>query len=80
MMTAQPIRDAQHAHPFKPFTIHIADGKTVEVTHPECLLLTHKGRTVVVNTPDDRMEIIDMLLIARLTVHEQPQGKRKKSG
>ena len=80
MMTPQPILDAQHIQPFKPFTIHMADGKTVDVTHPECMMLTHKGRTVVVNTPDHRMEVIDVLLIARLSVDNAPQAKRRRSG
>lgn len=80
MLTSQPLKDAQHVQPFKPFTIHMADGKSVGVTHPECMLLTHKGRTVVVNTPDHRMEVIDVLLIARLSFNNEPQAKRRRSG
>jgi len=80
MMTADPIRDAQHAKPFLPFTIHTADGDRIHVTHPECILLARKGRTVVVNTPDDRLRIIDTLLITQLSFEEETPRKKRRSG
>lgn len=80
MMTAEPIREAQHAKPFLPFTICTADGDRIQVTHAECILLSRKGRTVVVNTPDDRLRIIDTLLITQLVFDEETPRKKRRSG
>ena len=76
MMTEQLVV-AKRAVPFQPFTIHLIEGPPVKVTHPEFVLLTHRGKTVVVNTPDDRLRIIDTSLIDQLTYSRKPPRRKK---
>ena len=67
-MTVEQLTKLHEARPFRPFTIHMADGTSVRVKHPECLWRTMGGRTIFVNTVDDEVEIIDLLLVTRLTL------------
>ena len=76
-MTANQLRAVQNARPFKPFTLSLADGERVKVSHPELLLITPGGRTVVVATGDDSVRIIDLLLVTEIRVGNGT-GKRPK--
>ena len=74
--------DALHrARPFRPFTIHMGDGRRVRVTHPE--LLACGGRTLVVfEQPGNRMRIVDLMLVTELQVNgsERSRSRRRTSG
>jgi hypothetical protein len=67
-MTIEQMRNVHQARPFKPFIIHLADGRQIPVPHNEFLAMSQSGRTCVVNLPYDRLEIIDLLLITSLEV------------
>lgn len=67
-MTTQQLRDMLQAVPFRAFTIHLADGRHVPVEHPEFVLISPSGRTMIVYLPDDSFNIIDLLLITDLAV------------
>lgn len=62
-MTTEQFRAALHARPFRPFRIHVADQQVIPVRHPEVAFQTEGGRTVVVNTGGENIEIIDLLLV-----------------
>ena len=76
-MTANQLRAVQNARPFKPFTLSLADGERVKVSHPELLLITPGGRTVVVATGEDSIKIIDLLLVTEIEVGNGT-GKRPR--
>jgi hypothetical protein len=38
-MTAKDIRDFVRTAPFKPFRLHLADGKSLPVSHPDFILV-----------------------------------------
>ncbi|MCI0637228.1 MAG: hypothetical protein L0206_25430 [Actinobacteria bacterium] len=65
-MTIGKIREARAARPFVPFVIHLADGREVPVRSPESMLPSPSGRRIVVFQPDDRMDVVDLLLVAEL--------------
>ncbi|MFZ4731848.1 MAG: hypothetical protein ACOYK7_04835 [Pirellulales bacterium] len=65
-MTVEQFREALRSRPFRPFTLHLADGRAVTVRHPEWALASPSGRTTVVMHPDDSMNIIDLLLVTDL--------------
>jgi hypothetical protein len=54
------------ARPFRPFRIHIADGRHLDVAHCEFLAHTPSGRTVIVTKEDETFEVIDLLLVTSL--------------
>jgi hypothetical protein len=80
-MTSEQIRKLHQAKPFQPFTLNLADGRAVHVAHPELLFQTQGGRTILVNTHDENVEIIDLLLMTSITMGSAaPPRKRRRSG
>ena len=67
-MNIQQIRELHRAQPFKPFTLRLTDGNEYSVKHPEFLMITKSGRSIVLATSDDAVEIIDSLLVASIQV------------
>jgi hypothetical protein len=77
-MTTERMRELWKAVPFQKFTIHLADGRHIPVMHREFMMMSPSGRTVVVNQPDDSMNIIDLLLVTDLEMGVNGKAKSKK--
>jgi hypothetical protein len=81
-MTIEKLRVLYDAQPFRPFIMHLADGRQIPVQHREFIAGAPSGRTVVVFQPDDSMNIIDLLLVTDLEVKPEAKtngsSKRKK--
>jgi hypothetical protein len=60
-----------HAQPFRPFTVHLADGRSYLVRHPDFIAIstTDRGRDLTVHD-DDGPHYIDLLLVVE--IHPQP--------
>ncbi len=54
------------ARPFQPFEIHLADGCSLPVEHPEFLAITPPGRTIGVGLEDGTIEIVNLLVVTSL--------------
>lgn len=78
-MTVDKLRDAYNAQPFRPFVIHLADGRQVSVLSREFIMAVPSGRTAVVCQPDDTLNIIDLLLVTDLEIKPTSNGSRKRS-
>ena len=77
-MTIEQLRATREAHPFRPFTIHLADGRSYRVPHRDYVSMSPTGRTVIVYEPDDSYRILDLLLVTELAVEAgtvQANGK-----
>lgn len=70
-MAIERVRALYSAQPFRPFVIHLADGREIPVYHREFLSSAPSGRTLVVFQPDDTMNIIDLLLVTDLEIRPQ---------
>jgi len=77
-MTIDQLRNVYNTQPFRPFTIHLADGRSIPVRHREFILTVPSGRTIVVCQPDDSLNIIDLLLITDLEIKAATNGSRKR--
>ncbi len=77
-MTSEQLRQVIRAQPFRPFAIHLADGRQIRVNHPELVLKAPTGRTFVVWGPDDAFEIIDLFLVSSIKVTDGKARARKK--
>lgn len=64
-MTTEQLRSFINTRPFRPFLIHMADGRTIEVIHPEWVAYAG-GRAALVAKPDDSFEVVDLLLVPSL--------------
>jgi hypothetical protein len=63
-MDLEGVREALLKRPFEPFSIRLADGRSLAVRHPE-MVAVGKRRIVVVQ-PDDSTLFIEPLLIVSL--------------
>jgi hypothetical protein len=77
-MTIDRLRGMYNAQPFKPFVMHMADGRQVTVVHREFIMAAPSGRTVIVFQPDDTVNIIDLLLVTDLELKPSANGSRRR--
>jgi hypothetical protein len=71
-MTAQELRAALQATPFRPFVVRMADGRSFEVRHRDFLLVGPNGRTAFAFSPSGaEFSILDMLLMTELEFSRQ---------
>ena len=64
MLSLKTIRERLHEAPFKPFNIHLSDGRRIFVEHPDFISLG--GSVVVVTSLDDTIQRLDALHIVSL--------------
>ncbi len=67
-MTAEQLRAMREANPFRPFTIHLADGRTLAVPHRDFVSQSPGGRTIIVYRSDEAFSIVDLYLVTELEV------------
>jgi len=77
-MTTEQIRKLHQARPFKAFDIHLADGRTLPVDHPELLAVTPAGRTIGVGLSDGTIEIVDLLLVTSIKPRSNGASRRRR--
>jgi hypothetical protein len=79
-MTTEQMRAMHQARPFVPFDIHLADGRSIPVEHPELLAVSRGGRTLGVAVENDTIEIVDLLLVTSLKPHGNgsPRSRRPR--
>ncbi len=78
-MTIEQLRKMHQARPFQPFEIHMGDGRSVPVNHPEALAITPPGRTIGVGLADGTIEVIDLLLVTSLKPRANGAAQRSRS-
>jgi hypothetical protein len=67
-MTAEQLRALREAHPFRPFTIHLADGGALTVPQRDFVSQSPGGRTIIVYGADESFSIVDLYLVTELKV------------
>jgi hypothetical protein len=80
-MTVEQIKELHFARPFRPFIMHLADGRSFEVNHPEFLSYSRSGRILHFVTPQDHQEHIELLMV--VSVEEESgrtRARRRKAG
>lgn len=77
-MTVDQLRKLHEARPFQPMRLHLADGRSILVDHPE-LLAYSGGRTVLVAQPDDSFHVLDILMITGIEISNGKGSRRKGS-
>jgi hypothetical protein len=84
-MTPDTIRALLKRQPFKPFTIHMNDGRSLSVNHPDFVLLPPDwSANAIVALPNDRFEFVYLRNIASLAsegdIPALPGRQRPKEG
>jgi hypothetical protein len=77
-MVIDQLRRLYEAQPFRPFMMHLADGRQLPVVHREFLAISPSGRTFIVYQPDESFNIVDLFLVTDFEV--KPEGGQKPNG
>jgi len=77
-MTTIKLRELHNARPFHPIIIHLADGRSFTVKHPETMAISPGGRTAHIVHPDESFNIIDLLLVTDLEVKANGKSIRRE--
>lgn len=75
-MTLKTIKELRDAAPFKPFDVHLADGRAFTVVTPDHLFVmpNSNSREFLIVLPDDAFRIIDISQVTSIG-----RGPRKAS-
>ena len=76
-MTIEKIKDLCNAEPFRPFALHLPDGREVSVKHPDFVAFSPTGRILIVVHEDESESIIDPMLVSDVTVKERARRNGK---
>jgi hypothetical protein len=74
-MTAEQLRAMREAQPFRPFTIHLADGRSLLVPHRDFVFQSPGGRIIIVYGSGESFSIIDLYLVTELEVQAQTDSE-----
>jgi hypothetical protein len=77
-MNVKSIKEFCEEKPFRPFTVHLADGRSIPVEHPEMVLYPPSGQEVMIYQPDNSFDFIDVFQITSLRQKRKPAGKSQK--
>jgi hypothetical protein len=79
-MRIEDIKRYQNAVPFKPYVLHVSDGRRFRVAHRDNLALSPVKSTILVFDTDGYWDAIDLLHV--FSIDDRPtrgNGKSKKS-
>lgn len=78
-MTVKEIREAvQASRTDRPFVLHLADGRHVQVPHVDYIFFPPVGSNIVIWTRQGTMRLIEASLVTELEV--TPHAPRPKAG
>jgi hypothetical protein len=66
------IREVLHRQPFEPFAMRLADGRSLEVKHPDFVALTPRRIVVIADDEVGSWSIIEPILIVSLDSISKP--------
>ena len=67
------------ARPFKVFAVNLSDGRSFPIPHPDFLMVSPVGNTVIAFRESGGFDIIDLDQITGVTVPEPPRRNRHAS-
>jgi hypothetical protein len=69
-MTLEYLRGVQRKQPFVPFSIHITEGRSFPVPHPDIISLHPTGRLVFVHEEKGGSHVLDRMLMTEIAYSE----------
>jgi hypothetical protein len=75
MATREQVRAAMHRQPFLGFTLHLVDGRSYAVKHPDFIAVSahERGRDVTIYD-DKATHRLDILLISEIEEPDVPES------
>ena len=72
-MKPMTIRDFRDKAPFRPFAIHLADGRSITVITPDHIMISPSNDEFAVYLADGTLEVVDGKLITSITRKPKPR-------
>jgi hypothetical protein len=79
-MTVDQLRSMREANPFRPFTIHLADGQSLRVPHRDFVSHSPGGRTIIVYRTQEAFSVVDLYLVTELEVEAPADSQSNPEG
>ena len=77
-MTNEQLRKTLRTQPFRPFTLHMGDGRALRVRHPDFVWIPPEGRrTAIVSTGGEDFEIVDLMLVTSIEVGDGARRRKR---
>jgi hypothetical protein len=77
-MTIEQLRKIHQMRPFQAFDIHLADGRSIPVSHPELLAFSPSDETFAAGMPGGNIETVKASLIASVKPRPPASARRGK--
>lgn len=77
-MNVKSIREFCEAKPFRPFSVHLADGRAIPVEHPELVFFPPSNQEVLIYQQDNSFDFVDVFQITSLKQKRGSAGRSKK--
>ena len=77
-MTIEQIHSVYQTRPFRPFVMHLVDGRRFTVRHPEFVIFSSDGRTLTVHQEDETVAVIDPSAVVELEIKSNVVGTGKR--
>ena len=78
-MTSDKIRELVKREPFSPFSIHMNDGRKLDVNHPDFIAIHPEARnTVIVFLPKGRFEFVYLKNVTSIQSEGEVPTPRKR--
>ena len=78
-MTIKGLKQMHDARPFRPFVLHMTNGRRLRVQHPELLARSSTGRTAILYGSGDSFEMIDLLHVMSISVGNGRERTRRST-
>jgi hypothetical protein len=75
-VTRDQIRAALAAKPFVPIVLHLPDGRSIRVSHPELVALSQDGRAALLWDDRGAAHMVDLMLVPNI---EFERRRRRRS-
>jgi hypothetical protein len=72
------IRELCEEKPFRPFQVHLADGRAIPVEHPELVFFPPSKQEVLIYQRDNSFDFVDVFQITSLRKKGRAPGKSHK--
>ena len=66
-MKSTTIRDLRDEAPFRPFDIHLADGRCLTVVTPDHIMISPTNKEFALYNPDGTLNVVDANQITSIT-------------
>ena len=70
-MNVKALRELRWKDPFKPFRLHISDGRNIPVDRAEYMAISPAGRAIFVWERDESYHVVDIPMITEFEYSEK---------